>query len=86
MTPRIVLQHRTVEEALRHLVPYLVQHHQRVSERKGKRRWLELDGTDVYADDVHDMVLGFHSYRVPQLFSLLTDLAIDWTNYDGTDA
>jgi hypothetical protein len=28
------------------------------------------------------MALGFHSYRFPQLFSLLKDLAIDWTNYD----
>lgn len=74
--------HKSVEEVLLQLVPHLVQHHQQVSERKGKQTWLRLDGPEIYADDAHVMALGFHSYRFPQLFSVLKDLDLNWTNYD----
>jgi hypothetical protein len=62
---------------LEHLIRSLVPHHHRNSERKGKERWLDIDGNDVLAVDPHPMSLGFHSYRFPQIISLARDIGLE---------
>ncbi len=62
------------------LVTHLVDHHRMVSERKGKERWLDTDGNEVWEMEARPMDLGFHSYRFPQLMSLVRDLQL--TEYD----
>ena len=62
---------------LERLIHALVPHHHRISERKGKERWLDIDGNDVLAVDPHPMSLGFHSYRFPQVISLARDIGLE---------
>lgn len=58
------------------LVAQLIDHHHQVSERKGRERWLDQDGLEVLAVAPQSMMLGFHSYRLPQLRSLVQDLGL----------
>jgi hypothetical protein len=65
-----------VQTVLLRLIPLLIEHHRKVSERKGKERWLDTDGGDVWEVEARPMALGFHSYRFPQLVSLVRDLQL----------
>jgi hypothetical protein len=71
----------SIRAVLLDLVPCLIKHHQAVSERKGKECWLEMDnnGMDILKVDPREinMALGFHSYRFPQLMSLVRDLRLE---------
>jgi hypothetical protein len=71
----------SVREVLLDLVPRLIKHHQAVSERKGKECWLDMDDNGMHILKVDpreiDMALGFHSYRLPQLMSLVRDLRLE---------
>ena len=66
----------TVETALLSLIPLLIEQHRTVSNRKSKERWLDTDGSEVWEVDAYSMALGFHSYRFPQLMSLVRDLEL----------
>jgi hypothetical protein len=68
----------TIQVALLQLIPLLIDHHRRVSERKGKERWLDTEGNDVWQVEARPMALGSHSYRFPQLMSLVHDLRLEW--------
>ena len=67
---------QTAREALPDLVRQLLDRHRDVSERKGKQQWLQCDGPNVWKAEERDVqiVLRFHSYRMPQLMSLMRDL------------
>jgi hypothetical protein len=67
---------QTARAALPGLVRQLLDRHRDVSERKGKQQWLQCDGRDVWKAEERDVqiVLRFHSYRMPQLMSLMRDL------------
>lgn len=69
-----------IRAVLVRLVTHLIDHHRMVSERKGKERWLNTDGNEVWEVEARPMDLGFHSYRFPQLMSLVRDLQL--TEYD----
>jgi hypothetical protein len=58
------------------LLAQLIDYHHQVSERKGRERWLDQDGPEVLAIAPQSMALGFHSYRLPQLRSLVQDLQL----------
>ena len=62
------------EQSLPGMATALLRRHADVSTHKGKERWLETDETDAWAIDPRPIALGFHSYRFPQLMSLLSDL------------
>lgn len=66
----------SVQIMLPRLARELLKRHRHVSDRKGKKLWLDSDGTDVWAVDARPMALGFHSYRFPQLMSLRHDLQL----------
>ncbi|GIK36911.1 MAG: hypothetical protein BroJett011_07440 [Chloroflexota bacterium] len=56
------------------LISHLIDHHHLVSERKGRECWLVRAGDEVWPVAARAMALGFHSYRLPQLMSLVRDL------------
>ena len=64
------------EAMLAQLALALLEHHRRVSEGKGRELWLQTDGIEAWAVDSREMALGFHSYRMPQLVSLMRDLQL----------
>jgi hypothetical protein len=70
--------HETVRGMLSPLVLQLLKRHRHVSERKGKQQWLQDDGQNVWKAEAREtrMALGFHSYRLPQLMSLIRDLEL----------
>lgn len=63
-----------IRDLLMRLVKHLIDHHSGVSERKGRERWLDTDDNEVWDVEARPMSLGFHSYRFPQLKSLVRDL------------
>jgi hypothetical protein len=52
----------------------LVNRHLEVSSRKGKSEWIDFDGDAVRLIDNRQVGVNFHSFRFPQLQSLLRDL------------
>jgi hypothetical protein len=63
-----------VKAVLPQIARILLDRHREVSELKGRERWLDLDNDDVLMIDRQEMALGFHSYRIRQLESLIRDL------------
>lgn len=66
-----------VRTLLPRIARILLVRHGNVSELKGKERWLDLDNDDVLMMDRQEMALGFHSYRIRQLESLIRDLNLN---------
>ncbi len=64
----------TMEDLLAKLIVVLLERHATVSRRKGKSQWVEVDGEAVRIVDDRQVGIGFHSFRFPQLQSLLHDL------------
>ncbi len=54
----------------------MTERHELVSERKGRRRWLFVEGGALVRDDPRPMGLGLHALRFPQLGSLARDLRL----------
>ncbi|MBZ0175591.1 MAG: hypothetical protein K8F55_09960 [Candidatus Methanoperedens nitroreducens] len=68
---------KNMRQVLEFLIKALILHHRGVFERKHKERWLDIDGDEVYAFEISgDMALGFHSYRFPQLMSIIRDIEL----------
>lgn len=68
----------TLRAALTAIVGELLRHHRRVSANKRKDIWLETDGSDFWEKELPDMTTGlqFHSFRFPQLRSIMSDLDV----------
>jgi hypothetical protein len=64
----------SLKEALPQLLVAMAERHETVSERKGRQRWLFVEGTTLVRDDPRPMGLGFHALRFPQFGSLARDL------------
>lgn len=73
---------KPVRALLMPLLFHLIDHHHLVSEHKGRERWLDKDGAEIRAAAVQRMALGFHSYRLPQLISLVKDLQLTEKDLD----
>lgn len=68
---------KNMRQVLEMLIKALILHHRAVFERKHKECWLDIDGDDVYAFEISgNMALGFHSYRFPQLMSIIRDIEL----------
>jgi hypothetical protein len=66
----------SLTQALPDLLVAMVERHELVSERKGRQRWLFVDGNVFVRDDPRPMGLGFHALRFPQFGSLARDLRL----------
>ena len=66
----------SLKEALPQLLVAMAERHESVSERKGRQRWLFVEGTALVRDDPRPMGLGFHALRFPQFGSLARDLRL----------
>jgi hypothetical protein len=66
----------SLTQALPELLVAMVERHELVSERKGRQRWLFVDGNVFVRDDPRPMGLGFHALRFPQFGSLARDLRL----------
>jgi hypothetical protein len=71
---------RRMDHSLKQVLPDLLvamaERHEIVSERKGRQRWLFVDGLSLVRDDPRPMGLGLHALRFPQLGSLARDLRL----------
>lgn len=65
---------RSLAEVLPALLLKMVAHHEVVSQRKSRQRWLFAEGNVLLRDDIQTMGLGLHALRFPQLGSLARDL------------
>lgn len=54
----------------------MVEHHELVSRRKNRQRWLYTEGTALLRDDPRAMRLGLHALRFPQLGSIAHDIGL----------
>lgn len=66
--------------ALPDLLRALIDHHEMVSRRKNRQRWLFIEDKTLVRDDPQTMRQGLHSLRFPQLGSIARD--IDLTEED----
>jgi hypothetical protein len=67
----------TLGRLLSDWVNVLIDRHEKVSDRKGKEVWIRNYGNEMRAVDAHQMALGFHSYRMPQIISLIRDVRME---------
>ncbi len=65
---------RSLAEVFPELLLRMVAHHEVVSQRKSRQRWLFAEGNVLVRDDIQAMGLGLHALRFPQLGSLARDL------------
>lgn len=65
-----------LRRALPDLLIAMAERHELVSQRKGRQRWLFVDGSTLVRDDPRPMALGLHALRFPQLGSLARDLRL----------
>jgi hypothetical protein len=66
----------SLKQALPELLIAMAERHEVVSERKGRQRWLFVDGAGFARDDPRPMGLGLHALRFPQFGSLARDLRL----------
>jgi hypothetical protein len=66
----------SLKQVLPDLLVAMAERHEIVSERKGRQRWLFVDGLSLVRDDPRPMGLGLHALRFPQLGSLARDLRL----------
>jgi hypothetical protein len=66
----------SLKQALPELLVAMAERHELVSERKGRQRWLFVDGATLVGDDPRPMGLGLHALRFPQLGSLARDFRL----------
>ncbi len=73
----------SLTEILPDLIGAMVAHHELVSQRKNRQRWLYIEGCTLYRDEPQNMALGMHALRLPQLESLARDLALREEDLSG---
>ena len=66
----------SLKQALPDLLVAMAERHEVVSDRKGRQRWLFVDGSTFVRDDPRPMGLGLHALRFPQFGSLARDLRL----------
>ena len=66
----------SLKQALPEMLVAMAERHELVSERKGRQRWLFVDGAILVRDDPRPMGLGLHALRFPQFGSLARDLGL----------
>ena len=66
----------SLKQALPEMLVAMAERHELVSERKGRQRWLFVDGANLVRDDPRPMGLGLHALRFPQFGSLARDLRL----------
>ncbi|MEZ6051288.1 MAG: hypothetical protein R3C02_07880 [Planctomycetaceae bacterium] len=64
----------SLEGAVPDLFHAMVEHHELVSQRKNRQRWLFIEDNSLIRDDPQRMGLGLHSLRFPQLGSIARDI------------
>lgn len=74
----------SVRDCLKSLAGEFLRHHQRVSANKRKDIWLETDRGEFWSKDNPDtgMELQFHSFRFPQVHSIMRDLAVSLEDFN----
>ncbi len=68
---------RSLADAYPDLVRTMIERHEVVSLHKNRQRWCWLKDDVVFKDDLQEMRVGFHSFRLPQLYSLCRDLRLN---------